>query len=238
MCKECESEHKHQTCECGKSFERLNQMTGHQSKCKVHKAILESEREAKRLPNGLFKCENPDCNNEHDGSYGSGKFCSKKCRMHVIGKRSYETKVKNGTFTSYFSSEDSKIKRHAKGDWKCSSCGKIFRTRRLMQEHYREEHYNGKCKNAWNKGLTKESSEKVASMSKKVSEGVRKCFREGTLTGKCKDPTKEELRRKKISESMKNNHKCGGKRQGSGRGKKGWYKGTWCASSWELAVVV
>lgn len=30
----------------------------------------------------------------------------------------------------------------------------------------------------------------------------------------------------------------GGKRHGSGRGKKGWYKGIFCDSSWELAFVI
>ncbi len=30
----------------------------------------------------------------------------------------------------------------------------------------------------------------------------------------------------------------GGKRKGSGRGKKGWYKGYFCDSSWELAYVI
>ena len=44
----------------------------------------EQIRESKRLPNGLFKCENPDCSNEHDGSYGSGRFCSKKCVFEYI----------------------------------------------------------------------------------------------------------------------------------------------------------
>ena len=32
--------------------------------------------------------------------------------------------------------------------------------------------------------------------------------------------------------------KMGGYRKGSGRGKKGWYKGFWCDSTWELAFVV
>lgn len=32
--------------------------------------------------------------------------------------------------------------------------------------------------------------------------------------------------------------KSGGYREGSGRGKKGWYKGYWCDSSWELAWVI
>ena len=179
MCDKCESEHKHYTCECGKEFVSPSSLGGHQLGCSIHKEhkqIELKEREAKRLPNGLFKCENPDCNNEHDGSYGSGKFCCKKCRMHVIGKRSYETKVKNGTFTSYFSSEDSKIKKHAKGDWKCSSCGKIFRTRRLMQEHYRDEHYNGKCNHSWNKGLTSETDDRIQKQSKQISQTLKEGF--------------------------------------------------------------
>ena len=75
MCKECESDHKHYTCECGKEFDSGSKLGGHQRKCKVHQFALEKERESRRLSNGLFKCENPDCNNEHDGSYGSGRFC-------------------------------------------------------------------------------------------------------------------------------------------------------------------
>ena len=31
----------------------------------------------------LFKCENPDCGKEHDGSYGSGRFCCVKCKDHA-----------------------------------------------------------------------------------------------------------------------------------------------------------
>lgn len=33
-------------------------------------------------------------------------------------------------------------------------------------------------------------------------------------------------------------YNTGGCRRGSGRGKKGWYKGYWCDSSWELAWVI
>lgn len=33
-------------------------------------------------------------------------------------------------------------------------------------------------------------------------------------------------------------HSSGGKRHGAGRGKKGWYKGYFCDSSWELALVI
>ena len=43
---------------------------------------------------------------------------------------------------------------------------------------------------------------------------------------------KEALRRKRISESMKANPKAGGKRTGSGRGKKGWFNGIFCDSTY------
>ena len=44
-------------------------------------------------------------------------------------------------------------------------------------------------------------------------------------------------RRRKISETMKKNG-AGGYRRGSGRGKKGWYKGFFCDSSYELAFLI
>ena len=55
-------------------------------------------------------------------------------------------------------------------------------------------------------------------------------------TGRGKTKESEELRKRKISATMKVNG--GGYRQGSGRGKKGWYKGFWCDSSWELAWII
>jgi len=43
----------------------------------------------------MFVCEN--CNKKHDGSYGSGRFCSAHCRRVWIGKQSNITMKKNGT---------------------------------------------------------------------------------------------------------------------------------------------
>ena len=37
---------------------------------------------------------------------------------------------------------------------------------------------------------------------------------------------------------MKKNPLAGGFRKGSGRGSKGWYKGVWSDSSWELAWII
>lgn len=57
-----------------------------------------------------------------------------------------------------------------------------------------------------------------------------------TATGTARTVEAENERRKKIQEKAK--VKNGGYRQGSGRGKKGWYKDFFCDSSWELAYVV
>src|ERR1035437_5250674 len=58
------------------------------------------------------------------------------------------------------------------------------------------------------------------------------------FNGKYLDQTKECERRNRISNTCKVNKKSGGLRKGSGRGKRGTYKGYWCDSSYELAWVI
>lgn len=82
----------------------------------------------------------------------------------------------------------------------------------------------------WNKGKIGIYSEEYR---KKISESLK-----GVAKGVASSPQKENERKKKISESMRKNPASGGFRKGSGRGKKGWYKGFWCDSSWELAWVI
>ena len=57
-------------------------------------------------------------------------------------------------------------------------------------------------------------------------------------SGRANTPEAEALRRQRISETMKKNPKAGGKRERSGRGKKGWYKGYFCDSTYELVYVI
>ena len=56
------------------------------------------------------------------------------------------------------------------------------------------------------------------------------------VTGKASSAQAEAERILKITNYAKLHN--GGYRYGSGRGKKGWYKGIYCDSSWELAFVV
>jgi hypothetical protein len=82
----------------------------------------------------------------------------------------------------------------------------------------------------WNKGkkgiYSDEHRKKISESLKNVSKGI------------ASSPEKEKIRKQKISNSMKKNPLSGGLRVGSGRGRKGWYKGYWCDSSWELAWVI
>ncbi len=79
-------------------------------------------------------------------------------------------------------------------------------------------------KPSWNKGLTKETSPIVARMASK-------------LLGKSLGPWSEGDKLK-LSKALKESSIVGGIRLGAGRGKKGWYKGIHCDSTWELAYVI
>lgn len=222
MNKDYDNNHRCFICECGKSFERLNQMTGHQSNCKVHKKLIEEEREKHRLSTGLFECENPGCPNEHDGSYGAGRFCSEHCRKSWIAKQ-----------RTHFPTVDELRSRkgfirHRKEPWKCDECEKLFDTRESLYEHKRQFHssiYHNRV--SWNKGKTKETDKRIKKYSQTISEGYRSGRLKPTFLGKHHtEETKQKL------------SKHGGIRSHSGRGKQGRYHGFWCNSTWELAWIV
>jgi very-short-patch-repair endonuclease len=176
MCKEHE-EHRHFVCECGKEFDNAISFGGHKASCKIHLKFLEDEREKRRLPNGLFKCENPGCSNEHDGSYGSGRFCSDHCKRVYCGK-----KTKNGTRKGH--PQNHSKQRFPFGTWVCHHCKKVLNTKRELQNHIHELHSRFDADGnrlIWNKGLTKETSEAVRRNSESVSKTRRKLFEDGKL---------------------------------------------------------
>lgn len=65
--------------------------------------------------------------------------------------------------------------------------------------------------------------------------GIVKSWNKG-MTGLKGHPVSDKTK-KRLSEVAKE-RKLGGYIRGSGRGKKGWYKGYFCDSSWELAYVI
>lgn len=107
--------------------------------------------------------------------------------------------------------------KNSYNNWKCCVCNSIFRTRREMQNHKKEYHPNN-VYTSWNKGLTKETSEKIKFASAKISSSLK-----GKATGRANTPEKEKVRREKISIAIS---KRNGLIQGGTGGRKDvkWYK--------------
>lgn len=121
--------------------------------------------------------------------------------------------------------------------YKCEFCGKEFPSRNSHNSH------KGKCKNNPNStwrphNISMESRKKISDKlrGRPLSESTKQKI-SLSLKGKPNHPQSKETK-KKISETCKKNKCSGGYRQGSGRGKKGTYKGYYCDSSWELAYVI
>ena len=84
----------------------------------------------------------------------------------------------------------------------------------------------------WNKGLTKKDNPNLARPYQK-----NKKFG-SALTGHSED-TKNKISSYRINFFKENpEKKPGGYKKGSGGGKKGWFKGFFCDSSWELAYII
>jgi hypothetical protein len=124
----------------------------------------------------------------------------------------------------------------------CYYCQTEKKSNKSLLSHVATCPKNENRKIPWNKGLTKQTSEII----------LRHSF---TQTGKKRPNTSGEKNifygkrwgsalyghsiktKQRLSEIAKE-RKLGGYVRGSGRGKKGWYKGFFCDSSWELAYVV
>lgn len=123
--------------------------------------------------------------------------------------------------------------------YKCI-CGKEFEKSQSYVAHcghckikhpgHRSKHI---CKCAgWNRGLTAKTDIRL----KKQGESYHKGVLEGRIKPSCLGKSIPVETRKKISSSMKGNSNFSVERLG--RGKKGSYKGFFCASRYELAYVV
>lgn len=138
-------------------------------------------------------CEN--CGKEHDGSYGSGRFCSKSCRCKFNGRQAN----KNGKLTGHpnYNIECKGNKPRPEG-WKCKWCDLIFKSRRERSKHTNEVHIRDK-EHPWNYGLTKETSEKIRANS----ELLKDLYKSGKIIKADKRLVWTEERRKKQSENKK-----------------------------------
>lgn len=144
----------------------------------------------------MAKCER--CGKEHDGSYGSGRFCSKKCAS--------------------FSGNIHSRPQMKPTEYKCIHCGKIWVTNKSGYTY----HVN-RCK-----------QNPYAIPTNNITEEVKQKIRDA-LKQNPHHHTQEI--KQKLSKLAKQRH-LGGYVKGSGRGKKGWYNGFWCDSTYELAYLI
>lgn len=142
------------------------------------------------------------CGKEHDGSYGSGRFCSASCRSKLN-----LTKVKNRVINlpNIKNIPNTHKQNIIMGKWKCVHCGECFGSRAKLYEHVAAVHpeftKNGGNK-AWNKGLTKENNESV----RRGGEELKRRYANGELKTWCDGKNLTEATKNKISEAMKKAH--------------------------------
>lgn len=145
--------------------------------------------------------------------------------------------------------ENGQIFAHKGEIYECQYCHKQFKLHGLKNhERYcnlnpnKDVYYKDRIyysPGGWNKGLTKEIDNRI----KNAAEKLHKRYEAGEIKTWCDGLTKETDDRiakysKQISKTAKEHGLSGGYRKGIGRGKKGWYKGIFCDSSWELAFVI
>ncbi len=120
----------------------------------------------------------------------------------------------------------------------CQFCGKLCKNTRSWLNHERccSKNPNRNYKNGMlgkvspKKGKTADTDESIC----RRASTLRKHLADGTVTPSFKGRKHSEATRQK----WKQNPNMGGKREGSGRGKKGKYRGYYCDSTWELAWLI
>ncbi len=123
----------------------------------------------------------------------------------------------------------------------CKFCNRNFKNAGGLASHLRSCTSNpGKTpwtRNAWNKGKRAVQTPWNAGLNKNTDERLAKISqdRKGVKCGTFTAHTSETKQRLSAAAKERN---LGGYVEGSGRGKKGRYKGIWCDSSWELAYLI
>lgn len=124
----------------------------------------------------------------------------------------------------------------------CEFCDNERKSAKSLIAHRSTCRNNPNRKIPWNNGLTAETNEIIADSATLQRGQVRESIRGSkhpnygkqfgsSITGHS-DNTRATL------SVVAKNRGLGGYNPGAGRGKKGWYKGIFCDSSWELAYLI
>lgn len=118
---------------CGKEFETTNNSVKYCSK-ECAKFIHQKQKTSKiPLQISLKKCE--WCDKEHDGKYGTGRFCCEKCKDNYVGNKNKKSSPKVKSHLEKLRQNGKIAKKSSLGTWKCNFCNEIFETRQSLKEH-------------------------------------------------------------------------------------------------------
>lgn len=139
-------------------------------------------------------------------------------------------------YTNYYMSFNEYNKSRQK-DWLCEECKQTFKTRAEYRQHRKDVEHKSPMSRPSIKWICEYCGRERT--SPKASQTLHKKY---CLANPnhiiCEGHKVSEETKKKISSTGKSRQSLGGYRFGSGRGKKGTYKGYYCDSSWELAYVI
>ena len=243
-------------CICGKEYDNPQSFNAHKSSCKVHleskgrwdirKAIYARNGETTRLRNKELRQQRREdaeaawnsvdhfceyCGKKFYKKLGSGRFCSEACR------HAYSAKTVSEESREVVSDKLKQFYRYKyeSAPHICAFCKKPIpyelRTNKYCSEDCRIAARPAKKLKEQKPKTKKSKGEKKSSAAYKLH--PVKDISPKKHNGHVVSPEA----RARISATMKKRHR-GGYRPGSGRGKKGWYKGFYCDSTYELAYVI
>lgn len=142
---------------------------------------------------------------------------------------------------------DENKKKLNKKSYICKQCGKVFTEK--YSKHSSGDFCCKKCAKRYSSLINRETiNKKLKEYGKKYSEPYKNEYNKNPkICPICGNiiPYEKRMREtcsyncgKKLSTLNTDYTNCGGYRKGSGKGKKGYYKGIWCDSTYELAYLI
>lgn len=152
-------------------------------------------------------------------NYYDEGFTLKECYIHFnIKEWDIRKLVKNG---------DIKVRDNSKSQIKTLKYDSDYIKNSFDWQSIQKEYDNGKSSYDFN------IPQKIFEKAKKLGLIKLRNYKDATLNRNNIKGTPKHTNESKIKLT-----KCGGYKKGCGRGKKGWYKGYWCDSTWELAYII
>jgi hypothetical protein len=123
-----------------------------------------------------MKCEK--CGREHDGSFGSGRFCCRSCANSRIHSEKTKKKISDSLYKTF-------DVKHYRENIKCKQCGIIFEidyTDNDIKNNSKQKYCSQMCSRMNSIKVLNDLNKKYRSIyNKKISETRKKMFKNGEL---------------------------------------------------------